>query len=198
MMIYQSSNHSKWVNNVQLNSTNMSLHHCIIPYFNLSYAFHQTLMNVRSLASVLTGAVRTSLVLTAACATRASSHPQTAKAAAVSYAHLTFTWPYLDSAAYAAVERLNGCRRCNDEFLIIKEVVLLPNRHWWVRGCQAVCLRPLHQYRRLLPVPVLPGIPAHTGRQPLWRHELFSKPRVLIMFIQNQHAIIYQILSLGN
>lgn len=51
---------------------------------------------------------------------------------------------------------------------------LLPNRHQWVWGCPAVCLRPLHQYRRLLPVPVLPWIPANAGRQPLWRHEVFT------------------------
>lgn len=38
-----------------------------------------------------------------------------------------------------------------------------------------MCLRPLHQHRRLLPVSVLPRIPAHTGRQPLRRHELCSK-----------------------
>lgn len=39
------------------------------------------LMSVRSQASVLTGAVRTSPALTAACAMRASSHLQTAKCA---------------------------------------------------------------------------------------------------------------------
>lgn len=41
-------------------------------------------MSVRSLASVLMAAVRTSLVLTAACAMRASSHLQTVKVVAVS------------------------------------------------------------------------------------------------------------------
>lgn len=74
----------------------MSLHHCNLTYFNLSHTFHQTLMSVRSLASVLMGAVRTSLVLTAACATRASSHLQTAKVAVVRKACLTFTGHYLD------------------------------------------------------------------------------------------------------
>lgn len=70
---------------------------------------------------------------------------------------------------------------------------LLLNRHWWVWGRQAVCLRPLHQYRRLLPVPVLPRIPAHTGRQPLWRHELFNKPCILIVFTWTQYAFIYHL-----
>lgn len=61
--------------------------------------FPQTLMNVRRSASVLTGAVRTSLVLTAACATRASSHLQTAKAAAVSKAYLISACLNLDQVA---------------------------------------------------------------------------------------------------
>ena len=45
-------------------------------------------MNVRNPASVQTGAVRTFLVLTVACATRASSTLQTAKVAVVNDEHL--------------------------------------------------------------------------------------------------------------
>lgn len=75
------------------------LTNCIVPYFNPSYMIPQTLMNVRRLASVRTGAVRTSLVLTAACATRASSHLQTAKAAVVSKAYLIFACHDLDRVA---------------------------------------------------------------------------------------------------
>lgn len=69
---------------------------CCITVINLLLMFHQTLMSVRSLASVLMGAVRTSLVLTAACAMRVSSHLLTAKVAVVSNAYLIFTWLYLD------------------------------------------------------------------------------------------------------
>lgn len=58
--------------------------------------FHQTLMSVRNLASVLTVAVRTSLVRTVACATRASFHLQTAKCAVVSNVCQTLTWQFRD------------------------------------------------------------------------------------------------------
>ncbi len=67
----------------------MSVHHFNVPSVNVSCTYHQTSMSVRSRASVLTGAARTSLVLTAACATKASSHYQTAKAAVVSNAYWT-------------------------------------------------------------------------------------------------------------
>lgn len=66
-----------------------------------------------------------------------------------------------------------------------------PNRHWRVWGRPAVCLRPLHQHGGLLPVPVLPGIPAHTGRQPLWRHESSSQ---LLFKKCSQYAIIAQLI----
>lgn len=63
-----------------------------------------------------------------------------------------------------------------------------PRRHWWVRGRPAVCVRPVHQYRGLLPVSVLPGIPAHTGGQPLWRHERMPKA-----FIHGTHSTSVQL-----
>lgn len=62
---------------------NISLHHCWLLSPDLFSVLHQTLMSVRNLESVLTGAVKTSLVLTVACATRAFSQIQTAKAAVV-------------------------------------------------------------------------------------------------------------------
>ena len=74
----------------------VTLHHCDVASFNLSRTFLQTLTSVRSPASVLMAAVRTSLVLTAASATRASSHLQTAKAAVVSPANLSLTWHHID------------------------------------------------------------------------------------------------------
>lgn len=69
--------------------------------------------------------------------------------------------------------------RCSDlsidQSFIIKEMTLcFLTRHWRVWGRQTMRLWPLHKYRRLLPVPVLPWIPAHTGRQPLRRQELIQ------------------------
>lgn len=76
-------------------------------------------MSVRSPASVLMGAVRTSLVLTAACAMRASSHLQTAKAAVVSNTDFTFTLSYfLFFIFYNAVESFNS--HMYEELVIIK------------------------------------------------------------------------------